>query len=455
MQLYEIKMFLDENKEVYDALAECRRQKRAARRQLSRRLIDKSIVNKEIQLIEQKEANLKYQLVQEIHVTKAGRLRSIKYVNEYWVTYMPDDKRIRAKSKGLLYDKILEAYGLNISVFSIADVFDAAIEYKTQFGTTAFETQRRIRYDYKRFIDDEFASEDIRNVTNSMLRDYTSNLLHNNSVSVTAFKNYRIMLNTIFKYAIQEGIIIHNPVNAIPVREYSVLCYADDEYNKICIEEQRTLSFDEINQLKERLEWRIEYFPYYVYGYAMLFAIETGVRAGEIPALKWSDVYPTYIHIHAQQLCTREDGKRDYHFVPWTKNEKRKLIKTGRIFPMTDAIKNILDRLKAKQDELGIKSEYIFCNEDGSWIKSSNYERNVFKIFSKLGFKAHNNDMLRRSLNSNVFIPLGIPLTERARLLGHSVETNLRFYSYAGKDTNDEICELLNTVNSGVNNELR
>ena len=49
------------------------------------------------------------------------------------------------------------------------------------------------------------------------------------------------------------------------------------------------------------------------------------------------------------------------------------------------------------------------------------------------------------SLNSNVFIgKYGLPDTERARLLGHSVGTNLRYYSFAGKDSLDDICAILN-----------
>ncbi len=43
------------------------------------------------------------------------------------------------------------------------------------------------------------------------------------------------------------------------------------------------------------------------------------------------------------------------------------------------------------------------------------------------------NHALRMSLNSNVLIPLGISVADRAAMLGHSVETNLRFYSYAQK----------------------
>ena len=49
------------------------------------------------------------------------------------------------------------------------------------------------------------------------------------------------------------------------------------------------------------------------------------------------------------------------------------------------------------------------------------------------------------SLNSNVLIGrCNLPVTERARLLGHSVETNLKHYSFAGKDNMDELKALLN-----------
>ena len=60
----------------------------------------------------------------------------------------------------------------------------------------------------------------------------------------------------------------------------------------------------------------------YITGYAMLFAIETGVRVGELCALKWDDVYENYIHIHAQQLFQSVDGKKEIYYAPFTKTKK-------------------------------------------------------------------------------------------------------------------------------------
>ena len=87
----------------------------------------------------------------------------------------------------------------------------------------------------------------------------------------------------------------------------------------------------------------------------------------------------------------------------------------------------------------------MFCHKNGEWIKTDAYETCLRRLMSGLGYNVTNNHSFRMSLNSNVFIgKYGLPATERARLLGHSVETNLRYYSFAGKDSLDDICAMLN-----------
>ena len=80
----------------------------------------------------------------------------------------------------------------------------------------------------------------------------------------------------------------------------------------------------------------------------------------------------------------------------------------------------------------------MFANKNGDWVKTDSYESFLRRLFSSLGINASGNHIFRRSLNSNVMIPNGIPETERAYLLGHSVQTNLKYYSYARKKNMDE-----------------
>lgn len=75
------------------------------------------------------------------------------------------------------------------------------------------------------------------------------------------------------------------------------------------------------------------------------------------------------------------------------------------------------------------------------------------RLCANLNLPVTNNHAFRMSLNSNVFIPLGIPATERASMLGHSVETNLKYYSFERKDSIDDICSLLDRQNQEVSPE--
>jgi integrase len=116
---------------------------------------------------------------------------------------------------------------------------------------------------------------------------------------------------------------------------------------------------------------------------------------------------------------------------------------------MTDEIRKILTELKEKQTKLNIKSEWVFAKENGDWITTASYYEALNKICKKLNLKLSNNHAFRMALNSYVYIPMGLPVTERAKLLGHSVETNLKFYTFARTDDYlAELSEKMNAYNS-------
>ncbi|MCR5728738.1 MAG: tyrosine-type recombinase/integrase [Lachnospiraceae bacterium] len=274
------------------------------------------------------------------------------------------------------------------------------------------------------------------------MKEYTQTLVNSLHPKKKAFLQYKSVLNLIFSYAVEYDIISVNPVTAIKNAVYLKSCDT-----KTAIPEDKILSEDEIELVKATVRQRMKhsrYHGYFINGYAILLSIETGMRAAELPALKWSDVYDDYIHIHAQQLQHVRKGYTEYYYADWTKNEKG-VSQDGRKYPLTDAIFDLLCELRALQTDLGIKSEYIFCHEDGEWIKTDAYDTCLRRLMKSLSLPVTNNHAFRMSLNSNVFIArCDMPVTERARLLGHSVETNLKNYSYALKDGLNDLKALLN-----------
>lgn len=185
------------------------------------------------------------------------------------------------------------------------------------------------------------------------------------------------------------------------------------------------------------------YERYYILGYMIRLAIETGMRAAELCALHWEDIKDDNIWIH-RQLLKKTKPLRFYE-VLWTKNEKKHEGK-GRLFPRSDKINQILSELKEVQNSLGIKSDYVFCHQDGSWITTRHYQSALETVCKAIGLPKTNNHAIRMYLNIYVFIPLGIPVTDRARLLVHTVETNLKYYSFESHAYADDACALLNTL---------
>jgi len=406
-------------------------------------------------MIKSREFKIKKQLVDSVHITESGKPRAIgtakpskSYPEGSVYTKFAGGKTIRARDVPSLYDKLYKIYfgdGVVQSKTSIANIFEQALEEKRLTENPKEGTLKRYRLDYNRFIKAELAKKDIAVISGRDLQEYTQELVHTAKKPITdkGFLAYKCLLNLIFGYALEHDIITKNPVSKIRNAVYVKDC--DLSKPKA---EDRIFTPEEIQTLVDEVKRRMNYKrwgEYYIYGYAMRFAVETGVRVAELCSLKWDDIdwNEETIHIHSQQLARHADKTPEYYYVPYTKNE-RGISADGRYYPLTFAIRELLEELREKQERLGIQSEYVFCYEDGEWMKTVKYGQFLRDLCHKFGFKVTRNHGFRMSLNSNVLIQNGVAVTDRAALLGHSVETNLKHYSFAQKDYVDKVRDILN-----------
>ena len=423
------------------------RQRLSLQTQFEAGIINSVDVTTEIELISKKERKLKEQLIEKLHVTESGEMRSIHHheptpenPKDYYITKLANGTKIKGSTYESLLNKLYIHYTDGLSDFSIGKIFKVAVKEKEVTENPDPKTILKDKNDFKRFITDDFAKRDIRHVTELDIKKYCQKWVTSAHPKKKTYLTFKSLLNIIFRYAKRHHIIDVNPLESISNKPYLKSC--DTTKPK---PEDKILSPEEIDSLKEEVRHRMtlkKYGKYYIHGYAMLFAIETGVRVAELCALKWEDILPDRIHIHAQQLHEKLEGGKKYYLAPYTKNEKG-ISEDGRDFPLTKSIKALLEEIKSLQDEMGIKSEFIFCHEDGEWIKTDAYLTFLRRLCRSKNLKVTNNHALRMSLNSNVLLPLGISVADRAAMLGHSIETNLKFYSYAQKGYLSSVCDLL------------
>ncbi|SFO30054.1 Phage integrase family protein [Pseudobutyrivibrio sp. UC1225] len=423
--------------------------------QLSLGIIDTDGVSKELNLISKKEKDLRDRLVFMSHVTNDGKLRAISHhvptqsnPKDYYITKMPAGKKIKATTYDGLLEKLYDYYTAGIKDYSLESVFNAALHEKAVTENPKENTIAKNRVDFNHYISKELAKKDIRKISDIDLKQYTQEWVNREHPKQKAFFSYKGVLNLGFGYAYAHKIISTNPVAMIKNKPYMKSCNT-----RKAKPEETILSPDEIDIIRQEVRYRMtkkKWGSYYINGYAVLFAIETGVRVGELCAIKWEDISEYSIHIHAQQLSKKENGKKVYYYDTCTKNEKG-ISRDGREFPLTKKIKSLLLELKEKQMTLGIESEFIFCHEDGDWIKKDAYETFLRRLCQSKGFHVTNNHALRMSLNSNVLFPMGISVADRVAMLGHSIQTNLQFYSFAQKGYLENVRDILDSQdNDGV-----
>jgi integrase len=152
--------------------------------------------------------------------------------------------------------------------------------------------------------------------------------------------------------------------------------------------------------------------------------IKTGLRVGELLALKWQDV-----DLVAGQLVVRR--------TLWRKQEGPPKGGLNRTVPLSDVA---LATLKAHRH---LRGPYIFCDEAGGRLSHSKVKNVVPATCRAAGLaKRITTHGLRHSFASHL-VMLGVPLKAVQELLGHeSIEMTLRYSHLTPDVKRDAVCRL-------------
>ena len=411
---------------------------------------------------------MKTEYVNKNHITEDGMPRKISELTSggkhFFVTYCAGKKKIKSSTLDGLYDKLYVFYSNDDkNYYSFGNMFQLALEQKKlSKGLTGdiltddaskHNTIYKIERDYKRYIDGNFAKQDIRDLTPLIIKEYTFSKLNQinadlgHKISQKAFSSYKGILNLTFGYADERNICTNFIDNKSKFKNRDFANLYDSSKKPV---EEKVFSIEQICEMTEEIESRfkntIKYGTCYTDGYMFKFSKLTGLRVAELCALLKSDLNfdNDFIHVHAQQL--KKSGTQIYEYKPYTKDEKGNS-KGGRLVPLLPEAKALILELFEKQQIVGIDSEYVFANPDGSWIKSdTHYQKFLQRLSKKFGYPIHNNHAIRMYFNSYVLIPAGIDVVTRAKILGHSVEVNLRNYTFEDRKYCDNAYKSLCTL---------
>ena len=249
------------------------------------------------------------------------------------------------------------------------------------------------------------------------------------SLSVITKKNIFSEFRALLNYAVKMEYIERNPISRIEnfkevyfeKPQDKLHYYTPEQFNKY------------INTALESCNTFIDY-AYYVFFNIAHF---TGMRKGEINALKWSDIEDDIIHVRRSIAQKLKGG--DEETPPKNKSSYRDV-------QMPKRLKSILQEHKERQKELtGFSEDFRVCGGPNCLRDSSLSNRNIqYADAAKLPhIRIHD----FRHSHASLLVNNGINIQEVARRLGHSkIEMTWNTYSHLYPREEDRAIAVLDKV---------
>ena len=288
---------------------------------------------------------------------------------------------------------------------------------------------------YKRFFEGtDFEGKFIDTISKADIEGIACYNLERYSLKTKAFNTFKGILSAAFSLAFEEYWISDNVYKRVNFDKFNGMIAPDVDVEK------RAHSSDDVLRILEELHLRQQSHPEYMPAYALELQIIIGARRGEIPPLRRSDIYDSYIKISREQITVKKsvDTKTHFKIVEHTKTYR------DRYFPRSRALNEFLERLYASLDEFYPDSPYLFPDHtENGVIHNSTPYRLYERICHRLGIKISRDEIkgthsFRRNAITDVVNASGGNVILAAKLFGNSPDVATKNY-YTGIDTKEAL----------------
>lgn len=277
--------------------------------------------------------------------------------------------------------------------------------------------------EYNRFFKDKsFMCRDIRLTGFDEVDEFVISSIKELSLCSSPAKRLIQQLKNIFDFAFKKNVLVRNPIAGLTVKKYSNLL---SESKRSKESKRQVLSDEEWDAMKTVL--RSDEDKNQIGAFAVDFATMTGCRVGEIAGLEWEDIDDNEIHIRRAMIQRKEKRGHCEYYVGDVKSKKSK-----RSIPNMPCTKELFDRLKKITGNPSSGPVFRVLDDTGEIIhipnhRVSSYAKNkTIQLKFSQAFGIHS---IRKTFNSRMERE-GVPVSLRAKLLGHDIAVNTQYYTH-------------------------
>ena len=341
--------------------------------------------------------------------------------NDKWYTYLgsgSERKLVKKNTRDDLTNYISSYYKEKADNPTIKELFDKWIEYKLETGEIRRGTYDRYQCDFKRyFLSTTFYLQHIKNITEDELDIFIRQTISRHEITQKAYSNFRTIVIGIFKYAKRShytDLSISTFFQDLDISKRVFKPKTNNVENAVFTEEEtaKLIKYLESNQTIENL--------------GLIFAFQSGVRCGELAAIKFSDITDNILHVQRQEILYKSDisGKQIHEVVEYTKTESG-----NRYVYLPSNAFNTLMCIRWKNT----KSEFVMAR-DGVRINKTAFNRYLEKACRKCGIPPRTMHKIRRTYGTTL-IDNNVEDSLIMSQMGHTdIQTTRKYYYFANKD---------------------
>ncbi|MCD8784448.1 site-specific integrase [Staphylococcus xylosus] len=320
-------------------------------------------------------------------------------------------------------DEWINHYSRNAKVSSVRAREKAIYHAKQQFGNRSIQTITK--RDYQAFVDD---------ISTRFSKNYVDSI-----VSST---------NLIFKYALDMKIIAKSPIEGIKRTKFKPTV-EDLEQNSLqqkFLEKDELFEFLSVAKNHHKPLNSFELFTFLAY---------SGMRAGEVLALKWSDIdYEECTVSITKTYYNPNNNKKNYQILtPKTESSIGKISIDPNVIKLLQDYKvNVQDKWK---NELYVDNDFIFTDNNGyplvikklsQWIQAIMLQTDIDKNITTHSF---------RYTHCSLLIEAGVHIKEIQERLRHKdIQTTMNIYASITKSYKKDASQRFSNLMENVSKEL-
>lgn len=352
------------------------------------------------------------------------RYKIFKNGSGYWCTHIPDAKRsmIKRKSREELEDIVIKFYHDEEYAPTVRQVFEEWSKRKLDLGEIQKQTYDRYSTDFDRFFN-TIADKKIKSIDEDFLEEYVKKTIRDKELTAKAWSGMRLILLGMFKRAKKKGytnisITDFNNDLEISKKSFKKRKMVDEEavFNTT---EQKTI-LEAISREKQTL-----------LTLGVILAFQTGLRAGELSSLKYSDLDGNVLHVTRTEIRYKDDDNKTYIYEV---RESTKGSEGHRNVVVNDETIKLIKQIRL----MNPFTEYLF-EKNGKRMRGKAFSDKLVRLCKENNIYPKTIHRCRKTYCSKL-IAAGLDEKLITKQMGHvNFETSEKYYHYNIFDSKETI----------------